>query len=85
MSFSDGFGRDCPHRGNRGARSGQGSKTAEGGEFVVGLVLDGEHGALGLIGQSKPASSAPLFPSVIEPLAWPPRPALLINPLVKLK
>jgi len=28
---------------NHGARSGQGSKTAAGGERVFALVLDGEH------------------------------------------
>jgi len=28
---------------NHGARSGQGSKTAAGGECVLALVLDGEH------------------------------------------
>ena len=46
---------------HHGARSGQGSKTAAGGECVFALVLDGEHGVLGLIGQSKPAPSFFLF------------------------
>jgi hypothetical protein len=31
---------------DHGARSGQGSKTAEGGEGVLGLVLDGEHAVI---------------------------------------
>ena len=43
------------------SRRAEGSRvnTAAGGECVPALVLDGEHGVLGLIGQSKPA---PLFP-----------------------
>jgi len=32
---------------NHGARSGQGSKTAAGGECVFALVLDGEHDVIG--------------------------------------
>jgi len=40
------FGRDGPEPGDHGARSGQGSKTAEGGERVPALVLDGEHGVI---------------------------------------
>ena len=32
---------------DHGARSGQGSKTAAGGERVLALVLDGEHGVIG--------------------------------------
>jgi hypothetical protein len=51
MSFMtgsfDAFGRDCPHPSDHGARSGQGSKTAAGGERVLALVLDGEHGVIG--------------------------------------
>jgi len=31
---------------NHGARSGQGSKTAAGGECGVALVLDREHGVI---------------------------------------
>jgi hypothetical protein len=40
------FGRDGPEPGDHGARSGQGSKTAAGGECVPALVLDGEHGVI---------------------------------------
>jgi hypothetical protein len=32
---------------DHGARSGQGSKTAAGGERVRALVLDGEHAVVG--------------------------------------
>jgi len=41
---------------NHVARSGQGSKTAAGGECVPALVLDGEHDVLGLIGKASPPS-----------------------------
>jgi hypothetical protein len=40
------LGRDCPRPGNHGARSGQGSKTAAGGECVLAFVLDGEHSVI---------------------------------------
>ena len=48
-------GRGLPAWIDHGARRGRGSNTAAGGECVPALVLDGEHGVLGLIGQSKPA------------------------------
>jgi len=48
-------GRDGPWAGHHVARSGQGSKTAAGGERVVALVLDGEHDVIALSFTGHPA------------------------------
>ena len=47
MEVSDVLGGIARDSEDHGARSGQGSKTAAGGERVLALVLDGEHGVIG--------------------------------------